>query len=191
MRRLCSINQLYEGAISSSRRISRVMISRPSTLANDWTASRSKSVSVNPTLAMTARRRRSRTVSRRSSSRFPAVLGSSTEKAGHVPARSGKAVNQAGTNCICRDRKDDWRRGRRLLCSENGWGAARDDNVHLELGQLGRDFGYAVGATIGPPRFDHNGAAFGPAKFAQPLGKGGKPTAPGRSCGRTEKPDSW
>jgi hypothetical protein len=64
-----------------------------------------------------------------------------------------------------------------------------DDYVDLKPGQLGCELGRTVGASLGPPRLDYNGAAFDPAEFVQPLGEGGEPTTPSQSRGWSEKSD--
>jgi len=69
--------------------------------------------------------------------------------------------------------------------------ANRNNDVDLELSELGRDFAIPFRASLGPAIFDCNVAALDQAKLAQSLNKRRGPLAPdGRRAG-AQKPYGW
>src|SRR5262249_2057861 len=92
-------------------------------------------------------------------------IGCQGREAGDVAARSRKATNKAGANRIPHYRGDDRDNPCRLLCCNDRWGRIRDNDVDLELDELGRDLGEALAAALRPAILDSDGAALGPPEF--------------------------
>jgi hypothetical protein len=59
----------------------------------------------------------------------------------------------------------------------------------LTAARSGRNLPRALGATLGPPVLNRNGATLGPAEFVQPLHKSGSPLALAGKRARAKKPD--
>src|SRR5262249_38844475 len=90
---------------------------------------------------------------------------------GGIPARSGQAIDEAGTYRIGNDRKYD-RHGARLLKQRRHRDAARGQNdVGRERDQLRRVFAITLGIAAAPSDLDPHIAAVGPAQFLKPLQK--------------------
>ena len=69
------------------------------------------------------------------------------------------------------------------------WGPAVTTRSTLQVDELGRDLGGALGAGLRPAILDRDGAAFDPAKFMQSLNKSSGPWMPSRSV-RAQDPNS-
>ena len=70
-----------------------------------------------------------------------------------------------------------------VACLAARTGAAeRDNDIDLEPNEFGRDLGESLAASVRPTILDRDGAAFDPAKFAQPLYKSGDPWARAEAC---------
>jgi hypothetical protein len=62
---------------------------------------------------------------------------------------------------------------------EDGRARVGDNHINLQANEFGRDLGEALAASLRPAILDADSATFDPAKFAQPLDKGGNPLAHG------------
>jgi hypothetical protein len=62
-----------------------------------------------------------------------------------------------------------------LLGRNDGWGPRGDDDIDIELNELGREFGKALASALRISVLDCNIATFDPTELAQPLHKGGDP----------------
>src|SRR6202047_452309 len=89
---------------------------------------------------------------------------------------------------VHRNREHDWDRRGCLLCGRDR-SSHRNNYIHLEPDELGRDFGVALGTSLRPAILDRDGAALDPAEFAHPLQKGGSPLGPVRTRTRAQEPD--
>jgi hypothetical protein len=89
---------------------------------------------------------------------------------------------------VPRQRKDDRDDRCRLLCCGD-CGSRRDDDIHLEPDELGRDLGVAFAVSLRPAIRDRDGATLDPTEFAQPLHEGGDPLAVGCGRARNKEPD--
>src|SRR6516165_8440932 len=67
-------------------------------------------------------------------------------------------------------------------------GSSRNDDVDLEMDELGRDLGGALGAPLRPAILNRDGAALDPAKLTQSLHQSSGPWMPSCSV-RTQEPD--
>jgi hypothetical protein len=65
----------------------------------------------------------------------------------------------------------------------------RDNDMDLEVDELGRDLGVALAASLCPAKLDRDGAAVNPTELAQPLHEGVGPLPHGRSSGPAQEPD--
>ena len=104
-------------------------------------------------------------------------------KTGRMTSGPRQTGNQAGADGIAGRCKDDGNRLRRLLQCLDGRGARRDDDVHVELCELGRDFGKALGMSLYPAIFDRDRASFDPTELTQSLHEGIGPFACRRVLG--------
>jgi hypothetical protein len=69
-------------------------------------------------------------------------------QAGGVAARARQACNQACGNRIPRPNERDRDGLCRLLCQDRWRGCRRDNNIHLEPDELGRNLGVSLGASL-------------------------------------------
>src|SRR5438094_4073 len=86
-----------------------------------------------------------------------------------------------------------------MSCANRLWGAPRihgellklgfDDQIDLELDELGSDLGEAFRAPFGPAVLDRNIAILNPTELAQPLDKSRDPLALDQSRGRAQEAD--
>ena len=174
--------------MSSARRISDVVTSRPSVRAVAWASPMSNTEAGLPTLAMIANRRRPGTTSRRNSSFLPASIRYLVRQTGDVAARSRQTRDQAGPDRVRRRREHDRDDRCRLLCREGWRGCHRDNDIDLEPDELGRDFGVALIAALCPAILNREVATLDPTEFAQPLHKSGNPLALDRRRGAPKNP---
>jgi hypothetical protein len=92
-------------------------------------------------------------------------------KPGGVPSRSGEARDKGERYRIGDDRHHDRDRDRRLLGSQGGL-AGRDDDVHLEADQLGREVWEPIASSLGKPVLDTDVTTFDITELAEALLKG-------------------
>jgi hypothetical protein len=71
------------------------------------------------------------------------------------------------------------------LLGRDCWESPRDDNIDVQPDELGGE----LAASFRPAILDPEVAALDPAEFAEPLHKGGDPSAPGRGRGRAQDSD--
>src|SRR5262249_5358668 len=74
-------------------------------------------------------------------------------------------------------------------CGEGWWGPRRDNDIDLEPDELGGALGSTLSASLRPTILDCDGAALGPAEFAQSLHKGGDPFASCRTRALAQEAD--
>src|SRR4051794_32615335 len=98
--------------------------------------------------------------------------------------------DQTGADRIARCRKYDGNDVRRLLQRHDGRSPRRDDDVDVELDELGCDFSKAFGMSLYPAILDRYGASLNPTEFAQSSRKCIDPFASGRACVGDQKSDS-
>ena len=92
-------------------------------------------------------------------------------KPGGVPSRSGEARDKGERYRVGDDRHHDRDRDRRLLGSQGGL-AGRDDDVHLEADQLGREVWEPIASSLGKPVLDTDVTTFDITELAEALLKG-------------------
>src|SRR5262249_61814457 len=86
-------------------------------------------------------------------------------------------------------REDDRDHRCLLLCRGDLWGPRRDNDIHLEPDELGRDLCGALGASLCPTNLYGDGARFNPAEFTQPLYESSEPLALGRRRALAQESD--
>src|SRR5262249_32213376 len=105
---------------------------------------------------------------------FTCKIAGLDRQARGVAARPRQTRDQAAPNGIIRHREHDRDDRCRLLCRKSR-GSRRDNDIDLELHELGRDLGVAFGASLRPAILDRNIATLDPAEFAQSLHKSSGP----------------
>src|SRR5262249_12343416 len=85
--------------------------------------------------------------------------------------------DKTGANRVVGRRDHDRNDRCRLLCSDSCWSCRRNNEIDLELDELGRNFDEALVASLRPAVLDRNIAILNPTELAQPLQKGSDPLA--------------
>src|SRR5215472_2710458 len=98
-------------------------------------------------------------------------------QAGYVASWSRQACGKSGTYRVIRRCKHNWNnRCDRLY---RGQHSPRSENyVDLEPDEFGRKLGGTLAASLRPPVFNCDGAAFNPAKFGKSLNECSNPSVP-------------
>ena len=175
--------------MSSARRISDVMTSRPSVRAVAWASPMSNAEAGLPTLAMIANRRRPGTTSRRTSEFLATSIRYLVRQAGDVAARSRQTRDQSGPDRVRRRHENDRNDRCRLLCREGCGGCHCDNDIDLEPDELGRDFCVALIAALCPAILNREVATVDPSEFAEPLNKSSNPLALNRRRRSAHEPN--
>src|SRR5262249_19834592 len=116
-------------------------------------------------------------------------IGRLTRQSGDVAAWSRQTGDDAGADRIPRGRNHNRDHRCCLLRREDCWGTLRDNDIDLELDELGCDLGGALLASP-RPRIPHcNGATFDPPELTQPLHKSSEPFASSGMGVRTQEAD--
>jgi hypothetical protein len=101
-----------------------------------------------------------------------------------------EARDQTRGDWIDQDDEDHGDRARRLLHDADRMRPGRDDDVDLELNELGGERRDSLSVPVRPPIFDRHGLALGPAQLAEPLSEGFVHRAHRYRARRIEKSDS-
>src|SRR5262249_28585256 len=112
---------------------------------------------------------------------LPSKLVRLDRQSSHVASRFREARDQTGTYRIDCHGKYDGNSRCRLFHNRDSTSHGQND-IGLELDELGRNFGVALRATFRPAILDCHGTAFDPAEFAQVSSKSSGPWSKTRSA---------
>jgi hypothetical protein len=96
---------------------------------------------------------------------FSRKIGLLNRQTGDVPTWSRETSDESIANRVRCHREDDRDIRRGPLCREGRHGARRDNNIHLQPGELGCNLSEAVAASFRPAILHRDGAAFDPAEL--------------------------
>jgi hypothetical protein len=103
---------------------------------------------------------------------FPGQVGGHYRQPRDVPPRGGKAGDESAAYGIGNGRHDDRDRPGRVLGGLGRCPTQRDDDVHLQTDQVGREGGETIMLALGPSELDGDVLTFHIAQLAQALAEG-------------------